>query len=340
MRALKWIIIVFLALIVAFMIFSSTQPNVLIIEESTIIDVPREKVFEEVSDFRNWKHWHLWFEMDSNLKNIYSEITKAVGATNEWISKSPMVDRGIQKTIEYKDNEYIKNEIVYDGWDDKSYQAFSFKDTNGNQTYVNWTYQGAQTPFYYNFMNTFMEPMLRKNYQKGLQGLKKYLENQPKVETHEVSNPRRLEIEEFTSIKIASILDSTIAENLGDKLSELYTEISIFMEMSESMNASDQQIAIYHDYSTQKVIVEAAIPYTGQGTPSDRIQLKTLAADKVIKGVHYGDCSTSEPLHFAIIEYAKAKELNLINSPWEIYTSNPNASDSTKTKTYVYYPVK
>lgn len=340
MRAFKWIIIIFLALIMAFMIFSSTQPNVLIIEESTIIDAPRESVFEEVSDFKQWKNWHLWFEIDSNIKNIYSEEMQQIGSTYEWISENPMVDNGVQKIIEYKENEFIKNEIVYQGWDAKSYQSFSMKDTNKNQTYFVWTYHGAETPFYYNFMNTFMEPMLRKNYKKGLRGLKEYMEQLPKKEITKVPNPRRLVIAPFEPLRIASILDSSSAEQLSDKLTELFTEISIFMEMDDAVEAGERQLAIYHDYSTEKVILEAAIPYTGNGVSSDRVQFKTLSADKVIKGVHYGDCSTSEPLHFAMIEYAEAKDLEIIGAPWEIYSSNPIETDTSDLKTHIYYPVK
>jgi effector-binding domain-containing protein len=340
MRAFKWIVVVFLALIVAFMVFSSTQPDMLIIKESTIIDAPRDRVFDEVSNFKKWKNWHLWFELDSNIKSIYSEKMQQVGSSYEWISENPMVDNGIQTTIEYEANKFIKNEIIYYGWDAKSYQSFNVIDTNNNQTYLVWTYEGAKTPFYYNFMNTFMEPMLRKNYKKGLRGLKKYMEQLPKKEVQEVRNPRRLEIEAFEPIKIASIVDSTTADHVGKKLTELFTEITIFLEMDDAVEADSIQLAIYHEYSTDKVILEAAIPYAGETTSSDRIQLKTLSSDKVIKGAHYGDCSDSEKLHFAIIEYADAKGLEIIASPWEIYTNGPVKTDTTESKTYVYYPVK
>lgn len=340
MKAFKWIIIVFLALIVAFMIFSSTQPNMLVIEESTIIDAPKEIVFEEVSNFKKWKNWHLWFEIDSNIKNIYSEEMQQIGSTYEWISESPLIDNGVQKIIEFEEDKFLKVEIIYEGWDNKSYQSFSMKDTNKNQTYFVWTYQGAKTPFYYNFMNTFMEPMLRKNYKKGLGGLKKYVEQLPIKEVQKTPNPRRLEIEAFERMQIASILDSTTAEQISEKLTELFTELTIFMEMDEAIEAKDMQLALYHEYATDKVILEAAIPYSGESTSSDRIQLKTLSADKVIKGVHYGGCKDSEPLHFAIADYAKAKDFEITGSPWEIYTSNPVETDTSDLKTYVYYPVK
>ncbi|MEX2379220.1 MAG: hypothetical protein WD530_00635, partial [Vicingaceae bacterium] len=277
---------------------------------------------------------------DSNIKSIYSEKMQQIGSTYEWISESPLIDNGVQKIIEYEEDKFIKVEIIYQGWDDKSYQSFSMKDTNKNQTYFVWTYRGAKTPFYYNFMNTLMEPMLRKNYKKGLRGLKKYIEQLPKAEVQKIPNPRRLEIEPFESIQIASILDSTTEDHLGDKLTELFTEIAIFIEMDGAIEADGMQLALYHDYSTDKVILEAAIPYSGTSSPSDRIQLKTLSADKVIKGVHYGDCSDSEKLHFAIVEYAEAKDLEIIGSPWEIYSGNPVKTDTSDSKTYVYYPVK
>ena len=339
MKPIKWIIFIFLGLITALIIFSSTQPNHLQLQESIIIDAPREIIFKKVSDYREWKHWHPWFEADSNLKNIYSEKQQQLGATNEWISETAIIDNGIQKIIDYKEDSLVENAIVYHNWDDTSYQWFILRDTLENKTYFTWAYQGTKTPFYMNFMNLIMEPLLRKNYKKGVRTLKKHVESLPKAEVKPTPNPRRLEIVTFDSTRVVTILDSCPADQIGKKLTELYTEITIFIEMDDGIEIDGRPMALYHDYSEKKVILEAAIPYKGNSSTSDRIQLKTIAAKKSIKGKHYGD-ETSEALHFAILDYAAAKKLKVSGSPWEIYQSGLFDDESSEQKIYVYYPVQ
>ena len=52
------------------------------------ISVPRQIVYEQISDFRNWNSWSPWLELDSEMDINYGEQTKGQMANIDWKSKT------------------------------------------------------------------------------------------------------------------------------------------------------------------------------------------------------------------------------------------------------------
>ncbi|MEQ8910640.1 MAG: SRPBCC family protein [Vicingaceae bacterium] len=334
MKVLKWILIVIAALIAVFLIYSATQPNQLVLEESISIDAPKEQIFSEVTNFRNWGEWSEWDRLDPDMEQKYSEKMGEVGSFNSWKSNNPMVGNGSQEVVEVRPNEYMKVVMKFGERPDKNYTEFILSEEDG-KTKVVWTMEGAKTPFYLNVMNTFMEPMIRDSYKKSLKRLKSYIEEMPT----EVPNPMGLEVMEVEGVPIVSILDSTTGNGISSKLGELYQEISMHIATSGAKQAG-MPLAIYHTYSPEKVILEAAIPYSGNVESKGRVQVKETPSGKVIKGIHYGDYAASEAMHYSISDYAQAKSLKISDTPWEIYANDPSEVDSAAVETHIYYQIQ
>jgi|SRR5690554_722005 len=334
MKTLKWITIVLIGLFAAFLIFSATQPNTLIIEKEIIIDAKADLIYEELLNFENWNKWTTYNELDKDLESNISENAGEIGSFYEWSSAKPVVGKGKRVLEEKIENKYVRFKIRLKGWRDESQDEFSIKE-KPNSTLLSRRYEGSKTPFYLNFLNTFMEPMVKSSVYKDLENFKKYVEQ---IQAKEIPNPHNLTVNSFEGLKFISITDSCSEGNLSTTLSNLFTELTIYLELNDNAQETTDPIAIYHQKSAKKIIVEAAIPFAGKIAASGRIKVDSIAPTKVIRGKYYGEHKMSADIYDAIRSYAKAKKLNLKNSPWEVYTAM-NSGNNKNTEAYIYYPI-
>jgi effector-binding domain-containing protein len=112
------------------------------------------------------------------------------------------------------------------------------------------------------------------------------------------------------------------------------------LETAADAEQAGMPLAIYHEYEAEKVILEAAIPYSGKLESAGRVNVKATPSGKVIKGVYLGDYEGSESMHYAIADYVEQSKMEIIGSPWEIYANDPEEVEVTEIETHIYYPVK
>lgn len=333
MKVIKWILIIIAVLVASFLIYSSLQPNKLVHEDSITIEAPASAIYNEVLDFGSWHNWSVWNQLDSNMKSTYSENQGEVGAWTEWKSNHSEVGNGRQEIVELEENAYIKTQLNF-GWGD-NFSEFILEETEEG-TKLTWTFDGAETPFYFNFMNALIKPRLAANYEKGLNQLKAYMESKAPV----VENPMNLEIVNVEGRDVVAIMDSTDAGGISEKLQEIYTELMIFIEMNDGINQADMPLALYYSYSPEKVVLEGAIPITGNGESAGRVQMKKTPTGKTIKGIHYGDYSASGMMHNEIERYVTASGMTFNGPCWEVYANDPSKVDSAAVETHIYYPIQ
>lgn len=335
MKVLKWILILIIVLVGGYLIYSASQPNQLTIEKSIKINAPAEMIYAELVDFPAWHNWSTWDQLDSNMKSEYSGEMGVVGAYHQWWSNHPKIGNGKQLVVELEDNEYLKSEMHFEGFDAINYAEF-FLEEGEDSTLLRWTYTGGKTPFYLNAINTFMKAELEMNFEKSLKQLKAYIEAQPK----EVPMPETIELVELEEKAIISITDSTDSEGMSKLLGQLYTELGIYTSTTEGLETVDMPLAIYHNYSPKKVVIEAARYISGEGVDKGRVKVKSLGEGQAIKGVFFGDYNASEEMHILIDNYINSSNYEMIGSPWEYYANDPSLVDSAEVETHIYYPVR
>ena len=333
MKILKWIIVVLLVIIGVLLIFSATQPDQTKVEESIVIDSQPSQIYNEIIDFRTWGNWSVWNQMDSNMTSEYSEEMGVVGASNEW--ESEIAGDGRQEIVELRPNEYIKTMLQFNEWEGKNYSEFILTETDG-KTELTWTFEGAKTPFYMNLMNTFMKPMLEKNYTESLAQLKAHIEAIPAPKEQEM--PEGIEMMQVNAQPIISIKDSTSAEGIGKKLADLYTELSIYAS-TENIETTGMPLAIYHFFSPERVILEAAMPTAAVEKGDGRILGKELPSGKVVKGTFYGDYNASGTMHDKIYKFVNESGYEMKEFCWEVYANDPSEVDSASVETQIFYPI-
>lgn len=336
MKILKWIGIILIVLFAAFLIFTGTQPSILEVEKSATIKASPEKIFNVISDYRTWSEWSAWHKMDTTMEMKYEGEMGKLGAKYSWSSQNPMVGSGNQQIIELEESNFVKSEMVLNG-EGGNFAWFNLKENEDNSTTVTWNMKGAETSFMMNWQNTVFKPMIEQSYDQSLADLKKLIESMPE---EEIPNPFNLEVTEVAPQSIISIKDSCNPAEISSKLGELYGELSVFMAMNDGITEAGMPLALYHFYSGEKVVLEAALPVNGTVEPQGRINMTATPGGKVLKGIHLGSYESSESMHMGIEEYMKASNLEYAGPCWEVYANDPTTVEESAIETHIFYPIK
>ncbi|MDA9312645.1 GyrI-like domain-containing protein [Vicingaceae bacterium] len=141
------------------------------------------------------------------------------------------------------------------------------------------------------------------------------------------------------AMSIISIKDSCSVEEVARKMTEIYTELGIFMG-TNGIEASGNSLSLYYTYSPEKVVFEPAFPVSGEVIEEGRIKVSEMAEGKAIKAVYRGDYSGLEGVHMGIDEYAKLSNIMLADYCWEVYLNQPGEVGDNELETHVYYRLK
>lgn len=338
MKILKRLLSVVSIFITLLVIASFFTPNKIEVEEQIMINRATDEVFAEVVDFSSWGKWSYWIKVDPEMKSELSEEMGVVGAFSSWKSDNKSVGNGKQTIVEIESNSYIRMEMELNSMDKNDFSTWNFSTNDDGSTQVIWRYEGQELPFHYRLISAlFIQNLIEESYTVGLQNLKEYIENNPAPVA--VIMPNELKIVTTEAEMILSIIDSTNADGISDKLAELYKDIMVFAAIN-GMSQSGAPLAYYHTYSPELVVMEAAIPVEGNLTQKGRIVLKEKPAEKVIKGTFFGDYMQTEEAHLIIGNYMEQAKIAMKGSPYEVYITDPaTEADTTKWKTEVFYPI-
>jgi hypothetical protein len=173
MRLFKGFFIVLAGLFIFITILSLFIPSKLMVSRAVVINATAGKVFGEVSNLQNWKHWQPVFINDSSQINFK---TDANGISNycEWDSK------GKKNIIEItsKNNNSIAAILKRPGENDVQNTISVLPLADSNQVQAEWNVLIKLKWFpWEKFYGIFIEKISGQGYEDALNSLKKYVEN-------------------------------------------------------------------------------------------------------------------------------------------------------------------
>ena len=173
MRLFKGFFIVLAGLFIFITILSLFIPSKLMVTRAVVINAKADKVFNEVSDLRNWKHWQPVFIRDS--ANIRFDVD-ANGASNSctWESKG----KENKMLITGKQNNAIAAILVRKGENDVLNTISILPLADSNQVQAEWNVL-IKLKWYpwQKFYGLFIEKLSGQGYEDALNSLKAYTEN-------------------------------------------------------------------------------------------------------------------------------------------------------------------
>jgi uncharacterized protein YndB with AHSA1/START domain len=169
---LKTIVIVVVVLVAALLAFAATKPDTFVVQRTTSIKAPPEKVFALINDYRGWGAWSPWEKLDPTMKRTFSGAASGKGAVYAWDGTSN-VGVGRMEITESSPPSKVAIKLDFS----KPFEAHNFVDftlePKGDATNVTWTMRGP-TPFISKVMQVFvsMDSMVGKDFEAGLANMK------------------------------------------------------------------------------------------------------------------------------------------------------------------------
>lgn len=337
MGFLKRFSLILVGLLFLLFIFSFFLPSSLKIERKITIDASSDVVFHQVDELKNWKNWSVWSEKDSTMylkAGAFSTPSSGVGATFNWNSEEGQVGEGCMKITKSQPFDLIELSLDFGTVGDViSYWNFQPKD---DILEVVW---GINLDFGFNpiskWFGLFVEDEMVKDLEKGLQNLKKFSENFPKINSGIVVKKFIEKPQWFLSIR-----DSVDGREISTIHSKLFTEIGLYMEQNK-ITDDLPPLVIYHYWSDTIVDIEAGLMLEDSiGVNTERIKLNKINVGNVVMATHYGSYERIPETYFSINEWMRKNEVQVVGPPWEVYIVDPSIEeDARKWVTEIYFPI-
>lgn len=142
------------------------------VERSAHIDAPPARVYEQIADFRNWRSWSPWEDVDPDLQRSYSGADAGTGAVYAW-SGNRKAGQGRMEITGATEPSLVEIDLVFEKpWKAHNTTVFTI-ESDGAGSRVTWTLTGPKT-FMTKVMGLVksMDSMLGPDFEKGLARLK------------------------------------------------------------------------------------------------------------------------------------------------------------------------
>lgn len=186
MKILKRILIILAILLLVVAAIGLMLPSQVHVERTVSINKPQEIVFNYVNEIINWNSWSPWYEMDTTASYTQSGPGSGVGAKLSWVSTNKNVGRGSMTYTEVVVPSTIKQDLNFME-EGVATGIYNFQK-DGEGTKVTWSFEfdTGVNPLL-RIMGKFMDGMVGKDFEKGLNKLKSNLENMPVPEIQETA---------------------------------------------------------------------------------------------------------------------------------------------------------
>ena len=339
MKTLKKIGLGFFGLLVLLILVAFLLPGKVHVERSLVIKASAEPVFSQVNTLKNWEKWSPWHQIDPNMKLTYAGPESGQGASYSWLSNHDQVGNGKLTIQEARTNEFIKTAMDFEGMG-TSYATYNF-ETVPEGTKVTWGMDSNTDDMPWKFyvpskyMNLFMDDMIGKDFEKGLNNLKAVVESQPVA----AAPVFKVEEKNLPAQQVLTIKAVASQDNLAGKLGELYGKITAEMKKN-NLQFAGYPFAIYHKYDPAAIEFEAGIPVNKAGKSNGAVVARELKGGPVAMIAHYGPYEGTLNAHMFMDQWLTQNNKQVSGSPWEVYVTDPGMEkDPAKWLTEVYYPM-
>ncbi|MFT4074900.1 MAG: SRPBCC family protein [Asticcacaulis sp.] len=171
------IVILIVAAVATLLIVAATKPNNFRLQRSLTINAPAAVIYGHIDDFRQWKDWSPWEQLDPNLKRTYSGETSGIGAVYDW-EGSGKAGQGRMTIREAAPAHRLLINLDFIKPFPATNSAEFLLQPSGDSTVVTWAMFGP-SPFMSKLMGTLMnmDDLIGKDFERGLENLKRLSEH-------------------------------------------------------------------------------------------------------------------------------------------------------------------
>ena len=170
------ITILVVAALLTFLFVVISKPNNFRLQRSITINAPAATVYRHIDDFRQWKNWSPWEQLDPDLKRTFSGESSGIGAVYDWQSNGK-AGQGQMTIREAAPAHRLLINLDFIKPIRATNSAEFLLQSSGDNTVVTWAMFGP-SPFMSKLMGTLMnmDDLIGKDFERGLENLKRLSE--------------------------------------------------------------------------------------------------------------------------------------------------------------------
>lgn len=173
LKRVLFALITIIALVLVVALFVKKDYKVV---RSVTIEKPKDQVFNYIKHLKNHNEFQVWSKLDPNIKNEFSGTDGTVGFIHSW-EGNKKVGIGEQEITKIVEGKRIETELRFTEPMESTGQAYMTTETvDENNTEVTWGMTGKMN-YPMNIMCLFMDSMIGKDLQEGLDNLKNVMES-------------------------------------------------------------------------------------------------------------------------------------------------------------------
>lgn len=170
--------LVILSIVILVLLVAAFVKKEYSVERETVLDIPRQVVFDYVRFLKNQNEFSVWAKIDPGMKTEFRGTDGTVGFVSAWDSDNKKAGRGEQEITGIGEGNRIDYEIrFYEPMKSTDNAFMSFESVNDSVTNVKWGFYGKlKYPMNLSLLFMDMDAMLGKDLEGGLSNLKTILE--------------------------------------------------------------------------------------------------------------------------------------------------------------------
>lgn len=340
MKLLKWLLILIVSAVGAFLVVGFMLPDTVRLERSIVLQSKPATVYAVLNGFRHFNKWSPWAELDPNTQYTVEGPITGVGAKQSWSSQDPSVGAGSQEIIEVAPNQLVKTKLVFSDFDTDNKASFIIAP-EGEGSRLSWVYESNfKGQIVARYFGLLLDDMLGPDYEKGLLKLQALLAKLPQDDLSQV----QIEAVQMQPMPIAYISGEASATEAGAKLGELYGKVVAAIQAAGAQqNAAPLAITREFNEETKFWQFDAALPVDKADLvlpPESEVKTGQTYIGLALKITHKGPYAAMEPTYQQLIAYKTLVGYEDNGNSWEHYITDPGNTPEAELLTHVYWPVK
>ncbi|KQC33923.1 polyketide_cyc2 multi-domain protein [Nonlabens sp. YIK11] len=256
MKALKYIFILLLVVIIAGAVYFSLQDGRYDVSRTAIIEAPKSLVYEQLSDFKKWENWDAYQDQE-DINVTYSDQTAGVDGSYSFTDEN---GTGTVTITRLDPNKSMEMEMVYEHSLGTSKATIDYQIVEvENGSKVTMRAQGDQSlveKVYTKITGTDMEQELGDMYDESLANLNTYL--QKEMDEYTISPDGLIDYGGGYYLYMST---SSRLDNFSKLQSQILQKIRSYMQ-ANNIDSYGAPMVIYEkfDETRENVIFSAGIP--------------------------------------------------------------------------------
>jgi effector-binding domain-containing protein/carbon monoxide dehydrogenase subunit G len=340
MKAIKYIMILLLILIIGGAVYFSLKDGTYDITQTRVIDAPTSVIYDQIEDFKQWGNWSPWLE-DVEIETTMGTQTQGVDANYSFIDS---YGNGKMTITDLEPDKSIIMDMFYDnGITSSNSEVIMALEQVENGTLITWNIKGEQGLVDKAMSAVFgfnMEEEITPKYKKGLENLEELVIKNMNVSSSSVDG-----IIETGGGYFLYMSSSAKKENLQELKTQMLQNIMSYMQRNKidmygMPRIIYEKINPYYD----SMIFSAAIPVQNREITATNSNLLCSYQEpgKAVKVTLKGAYSNLDEARKKGEEFIDQNGLvRSEEAPYEVYKTDPMLTPNPADYfTEIYLPIQ